>query len=57
MELDYRKDTNKNNLSNIAKAKKYLSWRPKILIEDGISKTIKVLNEKTTFSKCYNELL
>ena len=38
--LDYRKDTNKNNYPNIAKAKKKLSWRPKILIEDGISKTI-----------------
>ena len=38
--LNYKKGISKNNFPNILKAKKVLKWKPKIDIEDGISKTI-----------------
>ena len=39
--LNYKKNINKNNFANIAKAKKRLRWEPKISIDHGIIKTIK----------------
>ena len=39
--LNYKKNINKNNFPNIAKAKKRLRWEPKISIDHGIIKTIK----------------
>lgn len=44
--LKYRDKTNKKNYPNITKARKLISWKPKISFIKGIKKTIEIFDEK-----------